>query len=59
MPQRHLPFFPDGVTHITSELAFGKERGQVTYFGHMPMFIHAEDDVATYHPRACIAGPAR
>jgi hypothetical protein len=29
MPQRHLPFFPAGVTDITPELAFQKENGQV------------------------------
>jgi hypothetical protein len=32
MPQMHLPFFPDGVEHITSELAFEKKDGQETYF---------------------------
>ena len=38
MPQMHLPFFPDGVEHITSELAFEKKDGQVTYFNacHYP-----------------------
>jgi hypothetical protein len=25
MPQLHLPMFPTGVTHITSELAFEKK----------------------------------
>ena len=49
MPQRHLPFFPAGVTDITPELAFRKEDGQVTYFnGHMPVFIHEEGDKATF-----------
>lgn len=49
MPQRHLPFFPAGVTHITLELAFQKENAQVIYFnGHMPVFIHEEKDVATF-----------
>ena len=39
MPQMQLPFFPDGVEHITAELAFEKRDGQVTYFnGHMPVF---------------------
>jgi hypothetical protein len=38
MPQLQLPIFPDGVTHITSQLAFMKKDGQVTYFnGHMPV----------------------
>ena len=40
MPQMHLPFFPDGVEHITAELAFERKAGQITYFnGHMPVFI--------------------
>ena len=38
MPQLHLPMFPTGVTHITSELAFEKKDGCITYFnGHMPV----------------------
>lgn len=46
MPQRHLPFFPDGVEPITAELAFEKKAGQITYFnGHMPVFIHDEQDI--------------
>src|SRR5258705_5192243 len=49
MPQLQLPIFPDGVTHITEQLAFMKENGQVTYFnGHMPVFTHAETDIATF-----------
>jgi hypothetical protein len=49
MPQLQLPIFPDGVTHITNQLAFTKRDGQVTYFnGHMPVFTHAETDVATF-----------
>ena len=60
MPQMHLPFFPDGVEHITSELAFEKKDGQVTYFnGHMPVFIHAEDDIRTFRmitAQFCING---
>lgn len=49
MPQKHLPLFPEGVKHITSELACEKKAGQVTYFnGHMPIFIHAEQDMATF-----------
>ena len=63
MPQMHLPFFPDGVEHITSELAFEKKDGQVTYFnGHMPVFIHAEDDVATFQmitAQFCVNGNAK
>jgi transposase len=63
MPQMHLPFFPDGVEHITSELAFEKKDGQVTYFnGHMPLFIHAAEDTATFRmitAQFCINGNAK
>ena len=49
MPQLHLPMFPAGVTHITDELAFEKPDGRIAYFnGHMPVFVHAERDVATF-----------
>src|SRR5262249_58527295 len=49
MPQLQLPMFPSGVTHITDQLAFMKNDGQVTYFnGHMPVFSHAENDLATF-----------
>jgi len=42
-----------GVTHITPELAFQKENGQVIYFDeHMPVFIHGEKDVAADIARA-------
>ena len=62
MPQMQLPLFPDGVEHITSELAFEKRDGQVTYFnGNMPVFIHAENDVATFRmitAQFCINGNA-
>ncbi|MCP4409647.1 MAG: helix-turn-helix domain-containing protein, partial [Gammaproteobacteria bacterium] len=49
MPQMQLPLFPDGVTHITSELAFEKRDGKVTYVnGHMPIFVHDENDTRTF-----------
>jgi hypothetical protein len=49
MPQEQLPIFPNGVTHITNQLAFKKEGGQVTYFnGTMPVFSHAETDTDTF-----------
>jgi transposase len=58
-----LPFFPDGVELITSELAFEKKDGQVTYFnGHMPVFIHDEQDIATFRmitAQFCINGNAK
>jgi hypothetical protein len=60
MPQLQLPIFPDGVTHITNQLAFTKRDGQVTYFnGHMPVFTHAETDVATFRmitSQFCVSG---
>ncbi len=63
MPQMHLPLFPDGVEHITPELAFEKKDGQVTYFnGHMPVFVHAEHDVRTFRlitAQFCINGNAK
>ncbi|MEN8803370.1 MAG: helix-turn-helix domain-containing protein [Thiogranum sp.] len=63
MPQMHLPFYPEGVKHITSELAFEKKDGQVTYFnGHMPVFVHAEDDIRTFRmitAQFCVNGNAK
>jgi hypothetical protein len=63
MPQRHLPLFPQGVTHITLELAFMKEDARVTYFnGHMPVFIHEENDKATFRmitSQFCMNGNAK
>jgi hypothetical protein len=60
MPQLHLPIFPDGTAHITDQLAFIKKDGQVTYFnGHMPVFTHADDDVATFRmitSQFCVTG---
>jgi hypothetical protein len=48
MPQIQFPFFPEGVTHITSLLAFARRDGQVTYFdGSMPVFLHAQTDLAS------------
>ncbi len=63
MPQKHLPFFPDGVEPITAQLAVEKKDGQVTYFnGHMPVFIHDEQDIATFRmitAQFCINGNAK
>jgi hypothetical protein len=62
MPQRQLPIFPEGVTEITNELAVKKEAGRVIYFnGHMPVFIHAEDDIASFRmitSQFCVNGSA-
>ena len=44
-----LPIFPDGVTHITAEIAFQRAAGKVYYFnGHLPVFVHEERDLATF-----------
>src|SRR5215813_3357816 len=60
MPQLQLPIFPDGVTYITNQLAFRRQDGEVTYFnGHMPVFSHAETDVATFRmitSQFCVTG---
>jgi len=49
MPQVQLPIFPQGVTPITSEIAFQCEDDKVCYFnGHLPVFIHDKGDLATF-----------
>ncbi len=49
MPQMLLPMFPEGVTYITSLLAFQCEKGVVYYFnGMMPIFQHDKDDLQTF-----------
>jgi transposase len=63
MPQIQLPFFPEGVTHITPLLAFCVEDGRVTYFnGNMPVFVHDQGDIATFRmitAQFCVSGNAR
>jgi transposase len=63
MPQLHLPMFPNGVIHITDQLAVMKKDGEVTYFnGHMPVFRHAENDVTTFRmitSQFCVSGCAK
>lgn len=62
MPQMQLPFFPEGVTHITPRLAFRTEGGRVVYFnGDMPVFVHEETDVASFRmitAQFCVNGNA-
>lgn len=49
MPQVQLPIFPEGVTHITSEIAFERREAKVYYFnGHLPVFIHECEDLAAF-----------
>jgi hypothetical protein len=63
MPQLHLPMFPNGVIHITDQLAVMNKDGEVTYFnGHMPVFRHAENDVTTFRmitSQFCVSGCAK
>ncbi len=63
MPQLQLPFFPEGVTHITPLLAFRKEDGRVVYFnGSMPVFVHDESDLASFRmitAQFCVNGNAK
>ena len=52
MPQVQLPVFPDGVTHITSEIAFERREGKVCYFnGHPPVFIRDCGELAKRQTR--------
>ena len=63
MPQLHLPMFPNGVIHITDQLAVMKKDGAVTYFnGHMPVFSHVENDINTFRmitSQFCVNGAAK
>ena len=63
VPQTQMPFFPEGVTHITPLLAFRKEDGRVTYFNaSMPVFVHEEADLASFRmitAQFCVNGNAK
>lgn len=49
MPQMQLPIFPQGVEHLTPELAVSCREGRVFYFnGQMPVFVHDEADRASF-----------
>jgi transposase len=49
MPQIQLPLFPAGVTEINASIAVEKKAGKVCYiYGHLPVFHHEEEDVATF-----------
>lgn len=62
MPQIQLPIFADGVTDISSNLAFEKRDGRVTYFhGLFPVFTHDEADIRTFRmitSQFCVQGSA-
>jgi len=63
MAQGLLPFFPAGVSQISTALAFKKEDGRVVYFNYqMPVFIHDENDHATFRmitSQFCVNGNAK
>src|SRR3977135_1435586 len=63
MPQLHRPWFPAGAVHITDQLAVMQKDGEVTYFsGPLPVFSHAENDVATFRmitSQFCVTGCAK
>ncbi len=49
MPQVQLPLFPAGTTAINAELAFERREEQVVYYnGHLPVFTHRTDDLASF-----------
>jgi len=49
VPQLQLPVFPEGVTHLTPEIAFQRQDGWITYIhGMLPVFRHEERDVASF-----------
>ena len=49
MPQVQLPLFPSGTTAINEVVAFERREDQVVYFnGHLPVFTHRTDDVASF-----------
>ena len=63
MPQIQLPFFPEGVTHITPLLAFSRQYGRVTYFnGNMPVFVHDAEDIDSFRmitAQFCVNGSTK
>jgi len=49
MPQLSLPFFPEEMEYINSNLGFQKNNGTVFYFnGHMPVYQHPEGDIQSF-----------
>jgi len=49
MPQVQLPLFPQGTTHINSELAFARKEDQVVHLnGHLPVFTHSATDLVSF-----------
>lgn len=49
MPQTSLPFFPDDITLINSQVGFQRHNGIVYYFnGSMPIYQHPEQDIRSF-----------
>ncbi len=49
MPQLQLPIFTEGVTEVTANVAYEKNEGQIVYYnGMVPIFMHAEEDLASF-----------
>jgi len=49
MPQVQLPIFPAGSVEINRDLACRTEEERVVYYnGHLPVFMHAKNDLASF-----------
>ncbi len=49
MPQVQLPFFPEGMTYINSNIGVQKKGNNVYYFnGTMPIYHHDKDDYKSF-----------
>jgi transposase len=49
MPQVQLPIFPAGSVEINRDLACRTEEERVVYYnGHLPVFTHAKNDLASF-----------
>jgi len=49
MPQVQLPIFPSGSVEINNDLACRCEEENVVYYnGHLPVFMHARSDLASF-----------
>ena len=49
MPQINLPFFPEDITLINSQVGFLKRNNTVYYFnGSMPIYQHPESDIRSF-----------
>jgi hypothetical protein len=49
MAQTSLPFFPEDISLINSQVGFRKQKGIVYYFnGSMPIYQHPEGDIRSF-----------